>query len=207
MAEGSVHLDLDANLNPRKDIAMHTVETAHPTTALRRSLWIGVLVIASIAVSLYFACAAPFAAFAAAAALTLARRDALWLSAAVWLANQVVGYVLLDYPVNANSLAWGAAIGVAAIAATLAAQEGAARLRELPGIARAAATLAVAFVAYELVLVAVTPLLGGFESFAPDIVGQIFALNAFGFAGLFALTQIGALAGLAPHWRLARPAA
>jgi hypothetical protein len=186
---------------------MQTVDTAHPNSALRRSLWIGVLVIASIGFSWAFACAAPFAAFAAAAALTLARRDALALIVAVWLANQAVGFALLGYPADANSLAWGVLLGAAAIMATLLAQLCAARLGDLPGLARAAATLVAAFMLYEVVLVAATPVLGAIESFAPAVVAQVFALNAFGFAGLFALTQIGALAGLAPHWRLARPAA
>lgn len=176
------------------------------TTTPRRSLWIGVLVLASIAFSWAFACAAPFAAFAAAASLTMARRDALTLIAAVWLANQAVGFALLGYPADATTLAWGAVLGVAAIAATLVAQLCAARLADVTGLARAGATLVAAYMAYEVVLVAVTPLLGGIESFTPAIVGQVFALNAFGFVGLYGLTQLGAFAGMAPHWRLARPA-
>ena len=188
-------------------MSMHTVDTAHPSPALRRSLWIGVLVVASIGFSWAFACAAPFAAFAAAASLTLARRDALALIVAVWAANQAVGFMLLGYPADAGSLAWGAMLGAAAIAATLMAQLCAARLGDLPGIARAGVTLVAAFMIYEVVQVVATPVLGGIESFAPAIVAQVFALNVFGFVGLFALTQIGALAGLAPRWRFARPAA
>lgn len=187
-------------------MSMSTHDTAHPTAAMRRSLWIGVLVIASILFSWAFACAAPFAAFAAAASLTMARRDGLALIAAVWVANQAVGFALLGYPADATTLAWGAVLGVAALAAMLVAQLCAARLAELPGLARAAATLIGAYMIYEVVLVAVTPVLGGIESFAPAIVAQVFALNAFAFVGLFALTQLGALAGVAPHWRLARPA-
>ena len=56
----------------------------------RRPIWIALLVIASIAFSLGFACATPFAAFAAAAALTMNRRDAMLLVGLVWLANQGV---------------------------------------------------------------------------------------------------------------------
>jgi hypothetical protein len=186
---------------------MHTVDTAYPSTALRRSLWIGVLVVASIGFSWAFACAAPFAAFAAAAALTMARRDALTLIVAVWAANQAVGFVPLGYPTDATSLAWGAMLAAAAIAATLVAQLCAARLADVTGLARGGATLVAAYMVYEVVLVAVTPLLGGIESFTPAIVAQVFALNAFGFVGLYALTQVGAFAGVAPHWRLARPAA
>lgn len=185
---------------------MRSLETHLPSAATRRSLWIGVLVIASILFSWAFACAAPFAAFAAAAALTMARRDGLALIAAGWVANQAVGFALLGYPADATTLAWGAVLAVAAIAATLVAQLCATRLSELPGLARAGATLIAAYMAYEVVLVAVTPVLGGIESFAPAIVAQVFALNAFGFVGLFALTQLGSVLGVAPHWRLARPA-
>lgn len=186
---------------------MRNLDDANQTAALRRSLWIGVLVVANLLFSWAFACAAPFAAFAAAAALTLARRDALALIIAVWVANQAVGFVLLSYPVDATTLAWGAVLGVAAIVATLVAQVCAARLADLNGLARAGATLVAAYVAYEVVLVAVTPVLGGIASFSPAVVGEVFALNVFGFVGLFALTQIGALAGLAPRWSLLRRAA
>jgi len=53
-------------------------------------VWLALLVAASAAFSFVFACATPFAAFGAAAALTLSRRDALRLTVAVWLANQVI---------------------------------------------------------------------------------------------------------------------
>ena len=49
----------------------------------RHLFWLALLVGASIAFSLGLACAIPFAAFAAAAALTLSRRDALVLIVAI----------------------------------------------------------------------------------------------------------------------------
>jgi hypothetical protein len=64
----------------------------------RRLLWLTVLVASSVAFSLGFACATPFAAFAAAAVLTLPRKDALLLMAAVWLANQAVGMAFSTIP-------------------------------------------------------------------------------------------------------------
>jgi hypothetical protein len=45
----------------------------------RRLVWLGLLISASVAFSLGLTCAAPFAAFAAAAALTLSRCDSLVL--------------------------------------------------------------------------------------------------------------------------------
>jgi len=86
----------------------------------RHPLWLALLVAASVVFSLGLACAAPFTAFGAAAALTLSRRDALVLVMSVWLANQLVGFTLLHYPWTANAFAWGGALGVVAVLATLA---------------------------------------------------------------------------------------
>jgi hypothetical protein len=88
----------------------------------RHPLWLALLVSASVVFSLGLACAAPFTAFGAAAALTLSRRDALVLVMSVWLANQPVGFTLLHYPWTANAFAWGVALGVVAVLATLASQ-------------------------------------------------------------------------------------
>ena len=75
--------------------------------AQRQLLWLAPLIGASVAFSLGLACATPFAAFAAAAALTLSRRDAYVLILSVWLANQFVGFTVLSYPWTASTLAWG----------------------------------------------------------------------------------------------------
>ena len=61
-------------------------ESSDPSRGWRRAFWLGFLVAASVAFSFAFACATPFAAFAAAAAFTLPRRDAITLSMGVWLA-------------------------------------------------------------------------------------------------------------------------
>jgi hypothetical protein len=73
----------------------------------RHLVWLGLLISASVAFSLGLACATPFAAFAAAAALTLSRRDALVLVTSVWFANQLVGFTVLHFPWTANTFAWG----------------------------------------------------------------------------------------------------
>src|SRR5439155_6897428 len=130
----------------------------------RHWLWLAVLVGASIAFTLGLACAVPLAAFAAAAALTLSQRDALALLLAVWLANQLVGFTVLDYPWTASTFAWGAALGAVAILATLAGQWTA---RNSMGPGRAVsyvATFLVAFAVYEAALFAISlTLLGGTE--------------------------------------------
>ncbi|HUN45266.1 MAG TPA: hypothetical protein VMU85_02045 [Stellaceae bacterium] len=162
----------------------------------RQFLWLGLLVVASVAFSVGFTCATPFAAFGAAAALTMARREALLLAGGVWLANQIMGFGFLRYPWDADTLAWGVFLGLAAVAATLAARQ---ILRLLPGAPRAIAgglAFLVAFTAYEVVLLLVAVLLlGGVEDFSPAIMGQIFAVNAAAFAGLVLLNRLGMAAG------------
>jgi hypothetical protein len=107
--------------------------------------------------SFAFACATPFAAFAVVAAAMLPLRPALLMVIAAWLVNQGIGFGMLHYPVDANTIAWGFAIGAAALAATVLASS---ILRTLP---RAGTPLALAcallgaYVAYELALFAVTP--------------------------------------------------
>ena len=164
----------------------------------RRHLWLALLVAASVAFSLGFACATPLAAFAAAAALTLPRRDALLLTTAVWLANQLVGFAFLHYPWTASTFAWGIAIGAAALLAAEAARSAAlGTVRAGAALASLAALLA-AYAAYEAVLFAVAAAaLGGVEDFVPAIVGWIFLINAAAFVALFVLNRLGRAVGLA----------
>jgi len=155
------------------------------------------LVAASAAFSFVFACATPFAAFAAAAALTLSRRDALRLTVAIWLANQVLGYAVLKYPWTANSFAWGAALGAAVILTTVAARAVARRLAGRSDGVLALATLLAAFMVYEGVLFAVAMVwLGGTESFTLPIVGRTFSVNVVALIGLYALHRVGVAVGL-----------
>ena len=81
-------------------------------------LWIGLLVGAATVASAAFACAAPFAAVAMLAAAPLPLRQALAVTAALWLGNQIVGYGLIDYPVDGESISWGIMMGAASLAAT-----------------------------------------------------------------------------------------
>ncbi len=164
----------------------------------RHWLWLALLVAASVGFSLGFACATPFAAFAAAAALTLKRRDALLLAAAVWLANQVVGFGFLAYPWTAETLAWGVALGAATVLAAMAARATALGLSQLGRLEAALAAFLAAFAVYEGTLLAVAlALLGGTDAFSPEIVGRIFAINGAAFAGLLVLNRLARVVGLA----------
>lgn len=123
------------------------------------------------------ACATPFAAFAALAAATLPLSSALLVVAAAWIVNQAIGFGALHYPHDIDTIAWGVAIGAAALIATAAA---ALVLRGLAGTYRLlaiTAALAGAYAAYEIALLAWTPFLGGEGAFTPAIVAHLAVLN------------------------------
>lgn len=177
---------------------MHAIKT---WMGWRRQLWLVLLVGASVAFSLNFACAAPLAAFGVAAALTLPSRDALSLICGVWFADQVVGYTVIHYPWTANSLAWGVVLGVAAVLATLTAQWTVQRSGGQPKAVVALAALLAAFTVYEGVLVATALAgLGGMGSFTAAIIGRIFAINAGALVGLLGLNYLGMAVGLAAQY-------
>jgi len=157
-------------------------------------LWCVVLLVAGCASSsLVFSCATPFAAFAVLAAAALPLRSALGAIAAVWLVNQAIGFGLLGYPRTLDTAAWGIALGGAAGVATVIA---AATFRRFAAVGRFAIyplVLIASFAGYELLLLAVTPALGGAEAFTTEIVGRIAFLNAVWLAGLVVAYEAGRL--------------
>jgi hypothetical protein len=174
--------------------------TGAPSASLdwRHPLWLVLLVGASIVFSLGLACGVPLAAFAAAVALSLSRRDAVLVILLVWLANQLVGFTLLDYPWTASTVAWGAALGAVAVLATWAGQSMARCFQSTARGITVAATFLVAFAVYEAALFAISAtLLGGAEIYTLAIQGRIFAINAAAFVGLLVLNQLAASIGLA----------
>lgn len=127
-------------------------------------LWISVMAAASIASTLVFACAMPFEALAAFAALHFGRRDGVLLTALCWAANQAIGFGLLHYPVEFTSLAWSPGLLLAAIASLFAARRAAARLGHARVLVRAPATLAAGFLAFKAVVLVLALALGGVET-------------------------------------------
>ena len=166
----------------------------------RHQIWLAVLVLAVSAFSLVFACAAPFAAFGAMAAVTLSRRDAVRTTLALWAVNQAIGFGLLGYPRTANSFAWGLAIGAAAVLGTLAAQWIVARLR-VHELLLVLSAFVGAFAVYEAALLAVAVAgLGGLAAFGAPIMGQVALANLEALVGLALLHRLGAALG----WSRAR---
>jgi len=163
----------------------------------RRPVWIALLVVGSAAFSLGFACATPFAAFAAIAALTIPRRDALLLIGLVWFANQAVGFGVLHYPWTTDCLAWGVGLGIVFVLATFGAEWAAKRFNALPGPLVWAIVFLFAFALCEgLLFAASVTVQSGVEDYTAAIVGRIFAINATAFLGLLLVNRLRVSAGL-----------
>mgnify|MGYP003647353808 FL=1 len=148
-----------------------------------QNIWAGVLAISSVLGSLALACMFPFAAIATLLAATLPfRKAAVWMGA-VWFANQLVGYLILGYPQNANSFGHGLAIGITALA-TLGVAKTIFQLRGDQSLFSALLAFAGAFVAFEALLYVAALYLGGVQNFMPSVVWMIGQNDLLWFAGL-----------------------
>jgi hypothetical protein len=165
-----------------------------PVEARHASIFCFALLTGSCALASFaLACATPFAAFAVIAAASLPLRPALLTVAGAWLVNQSIGFGALHYPIDASTIAWGLAIGAAALAATAVS---AAAIRALPPNRTAlvlALTLACAYGAYEIALFAATPILGGGGAFTIAIVTRLGLLNIAWLIGLVVACEIARL--------------
>lgn len=160
-------------------------------------LWIALLAAASVLLSFRLSCATPFAALAALAAIHMKRSDGLALVGLAWALNQIVGFAFLEYPHDFQSYAWGAAIGVAALASFAAASVVTPRLAHLGQPAMMAGTLAAAFVAYQIAVYVPAAVLPSSElAYAWPIIGQIALVNAVVFPGLLLAHRGAELLGL-----------
>lgn len=168
-------------------------------------LWLGLLIVTSAALTALYTCITPFATFAAITATLLSNRQALSCMVIVWLANQVVGFSVLSYPWTAKTVAWGMAIGGAAVLGMLAAQWVVGHLESFRSPIPTVAGFLSAFMVYQVMLSAVAAsLLGGTDAFAPRVIGQVLLINAVTFAGLFGLSQVVAAAALLSRLRRGR---
>jgi hypothetical protein len=137
-----------------------------------------------------FACATPFEAIGAAAAITLGRRDALLVSGVTWLINQCVGYGMLGYPWTFTSVAWGLALGVATLLATVAAGGIYRMRRAIPGVLRFGVAFAAAFIVFEAGIFAGALFLGGLQDFTIGIISYVFVINTATFLGLVVIYSL-----------------
>jgi len=165
--------------------------------------WMALLIAMAALSSVTFECVTPFAAFAVLTAATLSRPQAMAAMAVVWLVNQALGYFALGYPVDASSLMWGAAIGIAAIAATEAVALTERGLRA-PSWSRLAVGFLAAIVVFEALLYLVALVLGGAENFSPGIVAKVALSNGAWLVGI-AILRHGMLRLGAARRDLPRP--
>jgi len=162
----------------------------------RLPLWILSLAVASVLFTLGFACAVPLAAFATIAAIAFKRRDALVATGAVWLANQAVGFVLLHYPTDGVTLAWGGALGVIALLSCEAAGFVTRRIAGATGIFVA---FLAAFIVYQGSLIVIDLVTGqGGDELVFITVARIFLINACAFGGLWALKTVASTTSFGP---------
>jgi hypothetical protein len=180
-----------------------TDQTASP---VKTGFWLLLLTGASLLTTFALACATPFAAFGALAALHMKRGEAVLLMSIVWLASQVVGFGFLHYPHTANAFIWGGALLIAAPVCMEGAGFAARRLASGPS--RIFAALAAAMLAYKAAIYAFGVELGGNGSaFAAHVVFNFVWTNVAAFVGLLLLYRLGLLLGLVSRSAPAQPQA
>ena len=156
----------------------------------RAALFCLVLLTAGSALASFaLACATPFAAYAVIAAAILPLPSALVVMAAAWIVNQAIGFGALGYPQDPTTIFWGLAIGAAALAATAAAVFVLRVFARGIQLLALGAALFAAYAAYELVLFACTPALGGVGAFTAAIVVRLGLLNVVWLIGLVVVCQ------------------
>jgi hypothetical protein len=173
---------------------------SHPTTASFRlapvetryaTLFCIALLTAGCALASFaFACATPFAAFAVVATAMLPLPSAFLVVIAAWLVNQAIGFGVLHYPVDASTILWGFVIGAAVLATTLTSSSVLRVLRRTGSSFALAFAVIGAYAAYELVLFAATPFLGGEGDFTVAIVGRLAVLSVLWLIGLVAACEV-----------------
>ncbi len=171
-----------------------------------RSLWISSLILVGILLTPAFHCGFPLAAFAAIAASTLDRRDALLLSGGVWLATQAAVLASLHHHVSAVTLAWGVAMGVGAL---LSCETAGLVARRAKGLAGACVAFVAAFAVYKGLIFGFAVAMGSSAGHLDQLLAtfpRTFLVSACVFAGLGMLYGLGSMAlrksnaiGLAPR--------
>lgn len=135
------------------------------------ALWIVLLTVASLFTTWALACMTPFAALAAVAATQMRGRDGAALMLASWGVSQAVGFGLLHYPHDPLTLAWGAALGLAALGAVGGGYLALSTTRSDNIAVRLAVAFVGAFVAFKAVLLVADVVLG--SPFASTIAPKL----------------------------------
>lgn len=152
------------------------------------ALWVSLLTAASSVTTLVLGCATPFPSLAALAAVHMRRRDGLALMLLAWAVSQFVGFALLGYPRDGNTLAWGVGLGTAAIGSALASYAALRTLRYRSVAARLGLAYAAGFTAFKGIILGWALILGGLHTaMAPDLLAEQLVRNGAILIGLYAL--------------------
>ena len=161
------------------------------------ALWVTLLTAASTATTLALGCATPFPSLAALAAVHMRRRDGLALMLLAWATSQFVGFLLLDYPRDGSTLAWGAGLATAAVGSALASYAALDALAYRSVAARLSLAYAAGFTAFKAIILGWALVLGGLHAvMAPALLAEQFVRNAAILIGLYALYRALVAAGV-----------
>jgi hypothetical protein len=174
---------------------------------LASAIWTMILTLAVIGATFALSCLTPFAALAIALAGTIGLRASLHVMIAVWLANQVIGFGFFHFPLTVNTVLFGVAIGVAAVATTIVASVITKYGSHWAAPLRLGIGLLASFAAYEIALLPAGVFFGDLETFRPAIVAQIGLINGGALIAMVVLNEV--IAALGQPWlgripRLAR---
>ena len=172
-------------------------QVAHPSF-MAHFTWLLTLTLAVVGATLALSCVTPFAALAVALAGTVGLRASLRVMITVWLANQVIGFGLFNFPRTPDTFLMGLAIGGAAVAGTAVAWLVLNQMQRRSVPLRLSVALLVSFTTYELTLLVAVVFLGDLETFRPAILAELGFVNLVSFAGMIALNEI--LAALGRPW-------
>jgi hypothetical protein len=154
-------------------------------------LWILLFTIASTLTTLIFACATPFPALAALAAVHLDRRDGVFLMLAAWAVSQAIGFCTMGYPWDAATALTGVAIGSAAVAGAIVASVADRLAGARAPIARLAIAYVAAFATFKLGILLWAPAIGHTDAaLSLPILQRQFVRYAAILAGLYALYRV-----------------
>lgn len=171
--------------------------TTNDTRAGASTLWILLLTLASTATTLVLACATPFPALAALAAVHMHRGDGVKLMGAAWFASQAVGFLILDYPHGLSTFGWAVGLAFAAIGSALGAYAALARTAARSLAVRLAVAYVAGFVAFKAIVLVFALGLGGVAStIDPAIVARQFVRNGAILVGLLAIYHALVAVGL-----------
>jgi hypothetical protein len=173
---------------------MKTTFLRFPEIDSEQKYWFAFLVLATMISSFAFACAAPFSAMAAMAALMLPRSANVCFMLVAWAANQAVGFLFLNYPHDPKTLTWGAVLGVCSVVGGLTAAFAVDKYRKHTSeLGLMALALVAGFVGFQFILLLanLTPL-GSLSSFAFAIKAKMFFINLVAFAVMLGLTTTAA---------------